>query len=93
MFSCFIVSSSLLSVIIMSKSSILAIFDIYFLWKIYFKGWNNRVLDKKTARNFDKTEKLLGKRVADYCREHNISSMWSDKTSEKKKVTYPWQNK
>ena len=62
-------------------------------WKIYFKGWNNHVLDKKTARNFDKTEKLLGKRVADYCREHNISSMWSDKTSEKKKVTYPWQNK
>lgn len=59
-------------------------------WKIYFKGWNNHVLDKKTARNFDKTEKLLGKRVADYCREHNISSMWSDKTSEKKKVTYPW---
>ena len=38
-------------------------------WKIYFKGWNNHVLDKKTARNFDKTEKLLRKRVADYCRE------------------------
>ena len=48
------------------------------------------MLDKKTARNFDKTEKLLGKRVADYCREHNISSIWSDKTNEKKKVTYPW---
>lgn len=62
-------------------------------WKIYFKGWNNHVLDKKTARNFDKTEKLLGKRVADYCKEHNISSIWFDKTSEKKKVTYPWQNK
>ena len=54
-------------------------------WKIYFKGWNNHVLDKKTTRNFDKTEKLLGKRVADYCREHNISSIWSDKTNEKRK--------
>lgn len=46
--------------------------------KIYFKGWNDHQKDGKRARNFDKTEFFLGKTVADYCRAHNISSIWTN---------------
>lgn len=46
--------------------------------KIYFAGWVLHITDGKMAKNFDKTEKLLGKDVADYCRAHNISSKWTD---------------
>lgn len=46
--------------------------------KIYFCGWNDHQKDGRQARNFDKTEYFLGKKVAEYCRENNISSLWSD---------------
>lgn len=51
--------------------------------KTRFVGWNDHVKDGKKAQNFDKTERYLGKAVADFCRIHNISSMWTtpnDKT-------------
>lgn len=57
--------------------------------KIYFVGWNNHIKDKRIARNFYKTEKLLGKTVADYCREHNISSMWSANPRDANPVHHP----
>ena len=62
--------------------------------KTVFKGWNNHVKDHKTAHNFEKTELLLGKRCADYCRAHNISSLWTtpDKAGEGCKAYYPWDN-
>lgn len=58
--------------------------------KIYFKGWNNHLIDKRIAHNFDKTELFFGKKVADYCRSHNISSMWTDVPSSKKSASFPW---
>lgn len=45
--------------------------------KTRFKGWNDHTKDKKQARNFEKTELFFGKTVADYCRAHNISSLWT----------------
>lgn len=57
--------------------------------KIYFCGWNTHTSDGRNARNFDKTEFFLGKTVADYCRKHNISSMWSDIPRDEKKFTNP----
>jgi len=58
--------------------------------KIYFCGWNDHILDKKTARNFDKTEFYFGKIVADYCRTNNISSLWSHIPRDEKHETKPW---
>lgn len=58
--------------------------------KCYFKGWNDHTKDGNTAHNFDKTEFFLGKSVADYCRLHNISSIWTDRPREEEKVTLPW---
>ena len=58
--------------------------------KIYFCGWNDHTKDKRTARNFDKTEFYLGKKVADYCRKNNISSLWSDIPRDERNVTNPW---
>lgn len=46
--------------------------------RIYFCGWNDHTRDHRRARNFNKTEFYFGKKVADYCREHNISSLWTD---------------
>ena len=59
--------------------------------KIYFCGWNTHISDGRNARNFDKTEFFLGKNVADYCRKHNISSMWSDVPRDEKKYINPWE--
>lgn len=58
--------------------------------KTIFRGWNNHKIDKRTARNFDKTELFLGKKVADFCRHNNVSSLWTtpDKAFEKE-ITYP----
>lgn len=46
--------------------------------KIYFLGWNDHSIDHRKAQNFEKTERFLGKQVADFCRQHNISSLWTD---------------
>ncbi|WP_051671794.1 DUF6037 family protein [Oribacterium sp. P6A1] len=58
--------------------------------KIYFKGWNDHVKDGKEARNYDKTEFYFGNRVANYCREHNISSIWTDIPLDEKAYANPW---
>jgi len=58
--------------------------------KIYFCGWNDHIRDHRHARNFDKTEFFFGKIVADYCRVHNISSMWSDIPRDEQRLTNPW---
>lgn len=58
--------------------------------KVYFKGWNDHIRDGRKARNFDKTEFFFGKKVADYCRKHNISSIWTDKISEEDLYNDPW---
>lgn len=58
--------------------------------KIYFHGWNDHVKDKRTAHNFDKTEYYFGKSIADYCRRHNISSIWTDEFHKEKPFMEPW---
>ena len=58
--------------------------------KIYFCGWNDHIKDKRKAHNFDKTEFYFGKTVADYCRKHNISSLWSDIPRDEQKLAMPW---
>lgn len=58
--------------------------------KIYFCGWNDHTKDKRKAHNFDKTEFYFGKKIADYCRKNNISSMWSDIPRDERKITNPW---
>ena len=59
--------------------------------KIYFCGWNDHIKDGRKAHNFDKTEFFFGKRVADYCRNNNISSMWTDLIKDEKKYNDPWK--
>lgn len=58
--------------------------------KIYFCGWNDHIIDKRKAQNFDKTEFYLGVTVANYCRKNNISSMWSNIPRDEKNLTDPW---
>ena len=58
--------------------------------KIYFCGCNDHQKDRRQARNFDKTEFFLGKAVAEYCRENNISSLWSDIPRDERQLTNPW---
>lgn len=59
--------------------------------KIFFRGWNDHLNDNRIARNFDKTEFFLGKSAADYCRKHNISSIWTDNPKDEIKVIMPWK--
>lgn len=56
--------------------------------KIYFVRWSPQ--GKRAARNFKKTEKLVGKAAADFCRSHNISSCWTDDPNKARKLTNPW---
>lgn len=58
--------------------------------KIYFCGWNDHTKDKRKAHNFDKTEFYFGKSVANYCRENNISSLWSDIAKNEQRLKMPW---
>lgn len=58
--------------------------------KKYFCGWNNHIKDKRTAHNFDKTEFYFGRKIADYCRINNISSLWSYTIRDEKHFTNPW---
>lgn len=51
--------------------------------KKYFKGWLTHVTDGRNARNLQKTKELLGDEAYKYCKEHNISSKWSDKLTDK----------
>ena len=58
--------------------------------KIYSCGWNDHIRDGRQAHNFDKTEFYFGKKVADYCRVNNISSLWSDIPRDQRGLTKPW---
>lgn len=58
--------------------------------KIYFCGWNDHRRDGRNARNFDKTEFYFGIQIANYCRSHNISSLWSSIPRDEKTANKPW---
>ena len=59
-----------------------------------FYRWKDQSKEGKQAHNFSKTEFYFGKRVADYCRKHNISSQWLTPeqavTLHIQTVRYPW---
>lgn len=62
--------------------------------KDIFIGWNDHKLDKRKAHNFNKTEEYFGKNVADYCRDNNISSMWTSASKAngiKSDLKLPWK--
>ena len=56
-----------------------------------FCGWlTHSGKNNGHARNFNKTEKLLGKSIADYCRKNDISSKWTNVQSKAVPLSYPW---
>lgn len=59
-----------------------------------FYRWVDQSKKGNEAHNFDKTERYFGKKVADYCRVHNISSQClTPEDAEKmhiQMVKYPW---
>lgn len=58
--------------------------------KIYFLGWNYHRTDGRKARNFEKTRIMTGsQQIADFCRAHNISSMWSANPNDAKAFVNP----
>lgn len=60
---------------------------------IFFR-WVDQNASGRTAHNFEKTEVYFGKNVADYCREHNITSQWLTPEQAEgmhiQAVKYPW---
>lgn len=64
--------------------------------KTQFCGWTHQPKGIH-ARNFEKTEKYFGKKIADYCRKHNISSNWTvpSEAGEQKPcdVYFPWEDR
>ena len=59
-----------------------------------FYRWVDQKKKGNEAHNFDKTERYFGKKVADYCRNNNISSQWLTPAQAEKMniqmVKYPW---
>lgn len=55
-----------------------------------FYGWlQHEGLNNGHAQNFNKTEKLLGKDIADFCRKHDISSKWTTNPELEVEFTRP----
>lgn len=55
-----------------------------------FCGWlPHKGMNNGHARNFEKTELLLGKDIADFCRANDISSKWTANESEALAITRP----
>lgn len=59
-----------------------------------FYRWVDQTAQGKKAHNFAKTEQYFGKRVANYCRKHNITSQWLTPNQafalHIQTVRYPW---
>lgn len=59
-----------------------------------FYRWVDQNKSGNRAHNFDKTEAYFGRRIADYCRRHNITSQWitpeQARTMNIQSVRYPW---
>lgn len=57
--------------------------------KIYFCGWRPHFKDKKRVRNLEKTRKLLGEKIYQYCDKNNISSCWTAEEGKRKDFFSP----
>jgi hypothetical protein len=59
-----------------------------------FYRWVDQTKNDRQAHNFKKTEFYFGKKVADYCRAHNITSQWLTPEQATRlhiqTVKYPW---
>ena len=59
-----------------------------------FYRWVDQTKNDRQAHNFKKTEFYFGKKVADYCRTHNITSQWLTPEQATRlhiqTVKYPW---
>lgn len=63
--------------------------DILEAEKIYFCRWQFYTSQNRHARNFEKTREWLGKDAYLFCKEHNISSCWTDKAGKRKDYYTP----
>lgn len=62
---------------------------------LFFCGWlRHEGMNNGHVRNIHKTELLLGKKVADFCMEHDISSKWTTDITKMVPITFPdkWNN-
>ncbi|NUH91353.1 DUF6037 family protein [Bacillus thuringiensis] len=50
--------------------------------KIYFKTWSRHVVKKVSPLNLQKTRRWFGKKIYEFCKENNISSVWASKPSK-----------
>lgn len=58
--------------------------------KKYFCGWKMYKEDSPyNAKNFEKTRKILGESVYLFCKEHNISSCWTNEMKKRKDYNPP----
>lgn len=57
--------------------------------KIYFCGWQFYTSENRHARNFEKTREWLGEEAYLFCKEHDISSCWTDKIGKRKNYYTP----
>ena len=57
--------------------------------KIYFKGWRSHETDGRHVQNLEKTRQWLGDEAYEYCKKYNISSCWSEHSSERKQYYAP----
>lgn len=58
-----------------------------------FCGWQrHKGNNNGHVRNLSKTERFLGKTVADYCEKNDISSKWTDDITKAVPLTFPWDD-
>lgn len=57
--------------------------------KIYFCGWKFYAGSERHAKNFEKTREWLGDEAYFFCKEHDISSCWTDKIELRKDYYLP----
>ena len=58
--------------------------------KKYFEGWTAHSDGRHvTARNLAKTASILGRSIAERCEKSNVSSRWTDKAEDQRRVTSP----
>lgn len=57
--------------------------------KIFFCGWKFYAGSERHAKNFEKTRKWLGDEAYFFCKEHDISSCWTDKIELRKDYYLP----
>ncbi|TKI43457.1 hypothetical protein FC700_12250 [Bacillus mycoides] len=50
--------------------------------RVFFKTWSRRVIKNVSNLNLKKTRRWFGKEIYEFCKENNISSVWTDTPSK-----------